>query len=122
MAAKKITKKFVDEVAMDNIAFNDLKKKVEGAKAEIKAYAKEQAVSEVDGTTFKATISERNQPKLNQEKAVEIALKAKAKWLLKQVVDEDKLEEAIRSGEIDGALFADCWTNKTISVISFKKK
>lgn len=120
--AKKITKKFIDETAMDNMAFNDLKKKVESAKNELKAYCKENSITELEGTTFKATISERNKPTLNQEKAVEVVLKAKAKWLLKQIVDEDKLEEAIRSGEIDGSLFKDCWTNKTISVISFKKK
>lgn len=122
MAAKKITKKFIDETAFQNVTYNNLKKELESAKNELKAYAKDNELVELEGTTFKATISERNQPKLNQEKAVEVALKAKAKWLLKQVVDEDKLEEAIRSGEIDGALFADCWTNRTSSVISFKKK
>ena len=122
MAAKKITKKFIDETALQNVTYNNLKKELESAKNELKAYAKDNDLMELEGTTFKATISERNKPTLNQEKAVEVVLKAKAKWLLKQIVDEDKLEEAIRSGEIDGALFADCYTTKTSSVISFKKK
>ena len=122
MAAKKITKKFIDETALQNVTYNNLKKELESAKNELKAYAKDNELVELEGTTFKATISERNKPTLNQEKAVEVVLKAKAKWLLKQIVDEDKLEEAIRSGEIDGKLFADCYTTKTSSVISFKKK
>ena len=122
MAAKKITKKFIDEIALQNVTFNNLKKELESAKNELKAYAKDNDLMELEGTTFKATISERNKPTLHQEKAVEVVLKAKAKWLLKQIVDEDKLEEAIRSGEIDGKLFADCYTTKTSSVISFKKK
>lgn len=122
MAAKKITKKFIDETALQNVTFNNLKKELEVAKNELKEYAKSNDLMELEGTTFTATISERNKPTLNQEKAVEVVLKAKAKWLLKQIVDEDKLEEAIRSGEIDGKLFADCYTTKTSSVISFKKK
>lgn len=122
MAAKKITKKFIDETALQNVTFNNLKKELEVAKNELKEYAKSNDLMELEGTTFTATISERNKPTLNQEKAVAVVLKAKAKWLLKQIVDEDKLEEAIRSGEIDGKLFVDCYTTKTSSVISFKKK
>ena len=122
MAAKKITKKFIDETALQNVTYNNLKKELEVAKNELKEYAKSNDLMELEGTTFTATISERNKPTLNQEKAVEVVLKAKAKWLLKQIVDEDKLEEAIRSGEIDGKLFVDCYTTKTSSVISFKKK
>ena len=122
MAAKKITKKFIDEIALQNVTFNNLKKEIEATKNELKKYAKSNDLMVLEGTKFMAVISERNKPTLNQEKAVEVVLKAKAKWLLKQVVDEDKLEEAIRSGEIDGALFADCYTTKTSSVISFKKK
>ena len=122
MTAKKITKKFIDETALQNVTFNNLKKELEVAKNELKEYAKSNDLMELEGTTFTATISERNKPTLNQEKAVAVVFKAKAKWLLKQIVDEDKLEEAIRSGEIDGALFADCYTTKTSSVISFKKK
>lgn len=122
MVAKKITKKFIDETALQNVTYNNLKKELESAKNELKAYAKDNDLMELEGTTFTATISERNKPTLNQEKAVEVVLKAKAKWLLKQIVDEDKLEEAIRSGEIDGKLFVDCYTTKTSSVISFKKK
>jgi len=122
MAAKKITKKFIDETALQNVTYNNLQKELESAKNELKAYAKDNDLMKLEGTTFTATISERNKPTLNQEKAVAVVLKAKAKWLLKQIVDEDKLEEAIRSGEIDGALFADCYTTKTSSVISFKKK
>lgn len=122
MAAKKITKKFIDETALQNVTFNNLKKELEAAKNELKEYARSNDLMELEGTTFTATISERNKPTLNQEKAVAVVLKAKAKWLLKQIVDEDKLEEAIRSGEIDGKLFVDCYTTKTSSVISFKKK
>ena len=122
MATKKITKKFIDETALQNVTYNNLKKELESAKNELKEYAKSNDLMELEGTTFTATISERNKPTLNQEKAVEVVLKAKAKWLLKQIVDEDKLEEAIRSGEIDGKLFVDCYTNKPSSVISFKKK
>jgi len=122
MAMKKITKKFIDETALQNVTFNNLKKELESSKNEIKEYCKEHNITAMQGTSFEASISERSKATLNQEKAVEVVLKAKAKWLLKQVVDEDKLEEAIRSGEIDGKLFADCWSTKTSSVITFKKK
>ena len=122
MAMKKITKKFIDETALQNVTFNNLKKELESSKNEIKEYCKENKLTSMQGTSFEVSISERSKATLNQEKAVEVVLKAKAKWLLKQVVDEDKLEEAIRSGEIDGKLFADCWSTKTSSVITFKKK
>lgn len=117
-----ITKKFIDTLAKDNAKLNELKKKVETAKNELKAYCKDNDMSMCEGSSFKVIISERNQVKLNQDKAVEVVLKANAKWLLKQIVDEEKLEEAIRSGEIDGSLFADCWTTKTVQTVTFKKK
>lgn len=118
----KITQKFIDTLAKNNAKLNEIKKKVEEAKTELKAYFKENNMSEFEGTSFKVIIGERNQVKLNQDKAVEVVLKANAKWLLKQIVDEEKLEEAIRSGEIDGSLFADCWTTKTVQTVTFKKK
>lgn len=117
----KITQKFIDTLAKNNAKLNELKKKVEEAKTELKAYFKENNMSEFEGTSFKVVVSERDKPILNQEKAIEVIKKAKANWLLKQVVDEEKLEEAIRSGELDGSLFADCWTHKISNVVSFKK-
>lgn len=116
----KITKKYIDETASMNVDFNNLKKELENRKNEIKSYCSDNNCANMSGTRFSAIISERDKITFNQEKALKVVLKAKAKWLLKQVVDEEKLEEAIRSGEIDGSLFKDCYENHPSKVITFK--
>lgn len=117
---KKPTKKMIDEVARLNARFNETKKELEAKKGEIKTYCREANITSLEGSSFCVNLSERTSYSFNQEKAVEIAKKAKAKWLLKEVVDESILEDAIRTGEIDASLFKDCYETKTSSVISFK--
>ena len=44
-----------------------------------------------------------------------------AKWLLKEVVDTDKLEDSIAAGEVDGSKFADCIDKKETLAVKFVK-
>jgi hypothetical protein len=52
---------------------------------------------------------------------VQVAKKLNAKWLLKEVVDEDVLEQSLASGEIEAKEFADCIISKSTQAISFKE-
>ena len=42
--------------------------------------------------------------------------------LLKEVVDEDKLNDALYQGELDPALFKDCLIEKTNYAVTFKRR
>ena len=59
--------------------------------------------------------------KLNEEKATEVVKELGAKWLLKEVVDTDKLEDSIAVGEVDGSKFADCIDRKETLAVKFVK-
>lgn len=115
-------KAFVDKVANLNVEFNTIKKELEADKTELKKYAAEHEVDDLDGADYVAHIDVRQKPVLNQAKALEVVKKAKAKWLLVEHVDETKLEEAIRAGEIDAKLFKDCYDVKTSEVLTFKAR
>lgn len=109
----------VDRAATLNKQLGDIKKDVEALKTELKANVD----GVIEGDMYIATIKTQNgSKKLNQEKALAVVERLKAKWLLKQVVDEEKLEDAIASGEIDGKEFAGCVDVSTRTVITFKAK
>lgn len=112
---------------MDNLidkagALNAQKKEIEKALSEYNAKIKERGSGTYDGNKFKAIVSVRTTQKLNHQKALDVVKKLNAKWLLKEVVDEEKLEDAIASGEIDGKEFVNCIDSSTTKSITFKVK
>lgn len=105
----------VDELAKKNAELTALKKEVDGLKAQVKS----QGIGSYEGNEYKAIVEERVSQKLDPEKTLEVVKKLNAKWLLKEVVDEEALEDAIATGEIDGAKFADCLIEKKTMAVKF---
>ena len=89
---------------------------------EIKNQIKKEGAGSYDGSDYVAVVTTRNTRKLNQEKALAVAKKLNAKWLLKEVVDEEKLEDSLASGELDAKEFAGCIDSKPSMAITFKKR
>ena len=108
----------IDKIAELNNEYNRIKKELDKAKAELRASGQEN----IQGNDYVAIIKPRTTTKLDNEKAVAIIKKYKANWLLKEVVDEDKLNDALYQGELDPALFKDCLIDKTTYAVSFKRR
>ena len=108
----------VDYVAELNQQVTKLKKELDDAKKELKSLGKES----IDGSNYIATVKPRVTTKLNQERALKVIKDIGADWLLKEVVDEDKLNDALYQKELDASLLTDCLDEKTTYVINFKKK
>ena len=109
----------IDEAAELNNKYKDIEKQLASKKKEIK----ENGEGSFEGEKYVATVTKRvKQRKLNQTKALEVVNKLGAKWLLKQVVDEEKLEDALATGEIDAKEFADCVDISYNTIIIFKEK
>mgnify|MGYP006327569795 FL=1 len=107
----------IDELAELNKQFNEIKKKLDKAKAEYK----EQGEGRYEGSSYSLVVEKRVSQKLNEEKATEVIKELGAKWLLKEVVDTDKLEDSIAVGEVDGSKFADCIDTKETLAVKFVK-
>lgn len=88
----------------------------------LKTQIKELPSSELTGADFVAKISTRITKAFKQEALLEKVKEAGAFWLIKEVVDLDKLEDSIAQGEIDGALFQDCISYTESKVLSFRRK
>jgi len=109
----------IDKAAELNLRKADIEKQLKGIKETIK----ENGEGSYEGTKYIATVSSSvKSRKLNQNKALEVVNKLGAKWLLKSIVDEEKLEDAIASGEIDGKEFKDCIDISYVTKITFKEK
>lgn len=108
----------VDYVAELNSKVTQLKKELDDAKKELKALGKES----IAGDRYTAIVKPRVTTKLDMEKAYQIVKDVGADWLLKEVVDEDKLNDALYQRELDPQLFKDCLDEKTTYAITFKKK
>lgn len=109
----------IDKAAQLNKEIKKLEKELNTYKTSIK----EGGIGSFEGENYVADVSKRvRQRTFNQEKALDIVKKLGAKWLLKQVVDEEKLEDAIATGEIDGKEFKDCIDVTYNTVITFKEK
>ena len=107
----------IDELARKNSEYNELGKEINKAKAELKA----NGVGELEGYEYKAVIKERVTQSLDKDKALKIAKEIGAKWVIREIVDEEALEDSIASGEIDGSKFADCIVEKKNLAITFVK-
>ena len=107
----------IDELAELNKQFNEIKKKLDKAKAEYK----EQGEGRYEGSSYSLVVEKRVSQKLNEEKATEVIKKLGAKWLLKEVVDTDKIEDSIAVGEVDGSKFVDCIDKKETLAVKFVK-
>lgn len=107
----------VDELAKLNSEFNSLKKKLDEAKIEYKS----KGVGTYNGEEYKAVVETRTSQKLNLEKATKVAKELNMRWVLKEIVNEEALEDSIATGEIDGSKFADCIEEKSVVAIKFVK-
>ncbi len=109
-------KELIDKAAELNLKKAEIEKELEAIKAEIKA----KGVGTYNGDKYKAIVSPRVTKSLDQERALSVVKKLKAKWLIKEIVDEKKLEESLAAGEIEAKAFKDCVITKSSTAISFK--
>lgn len=108
----------IDEAAELNNQYKEIEKKLSDKKKEIKKNGE----GSFEGDKYIAVVSQRAKRKFNQDKALEVVKKLNAKWLLKQVVDEEKLEDALATGELDASEFKDCVETSYSSAITFRVK
>lgn len=109
----------VDEAAELNVQYKDIKNKLEAKKDEIKVKGE----GKFEGDKYIATVATRvGRRKFNQAKALEVVNRLGAKWLLTQIVDEEKLEDALATGELDAKDFVDCIETSYNTVITFREK
>lgn len=100
---------------------NAQKKKIEDELDSIKKKIKANGEGVYAGNKYQAIVTTRTTKSLNQDKAVEVARSLGAKWLLKEVVDEAKLEDSLSSGELPAKAFKNCVVSKNTTAITFKE-
>lgn len=108
----------IDEAAELNKQYKDIGKKLEAKKDEIKVKGE----GKFEGERYVASVTQRVQRrKFNQAKALEVVNRLGAKWLLTQIVDEEKLEDALATGELDPKDFTDCIETSYSIAVTFKE-
>ena len=108
----------VDRAAELNKQITELTKELNDLKADIKSAGEGSSA----GEKYVAIVKGRATRKLNQEKATEVAKRLGAKWLLKTIVDEEKLEDSLASGELSAEEFVGCVDEKKTYAVTFKEK
>lgn len=111
------TEEIVDLAGELNTKLTADKKVLDGYKNELK----ENYVGTMDGTKYKAEITEREKQTFNKERLLNKVKSIHADWLLKEVVDEDLLESEIITGKLNAEDFSDCIDTSTTKAIKFKK-
>lgn len=101
-----------------NNEINAKKKELDKIKAEIKS----QGLGQYDGESCYACVEDRVTTYIDEDRALRKVKELGAKWLIKEAVDTDKLEDAIASGELDAKDFAECLKEKHMQVLTFKKR
>lgn len=111
----------IDRLGELDKKIKELKVDLDAGKADIKNSVTEES-AKIDGKNWTAVVSTRHSTKFNNDKATKICKDNSLEWLLKVVVDEDKLEDALVGGEIDTTLFEGCITETSTKSITFKEK
>ena len=106
----------IDKAGELNTTITANKKELEGLKKEIKS----KNLSELRGSRYVAEVSERVSTSFDEDKLLSKVKDIGANWLLKEIVDEDKLEESLVKGEIEAEQFNDCIIEKVSRVLKFK--
>lgn len=107
----------IDEVYELNKKINTLKKQLDEAKKELKV----NGVGDYTGDKYVACVKDRVKETFNADKCVDIIKKNKLNWLLKETVDEEKLENDIYNGTVDASLFQDAIETTHTFAVTFKK-
>ena len=107
----------VDEVYELNKKINELKKQLDEAKKALKA----NGVGDYAGDKYIACVKDRVKDTFNTDKCLEIIKKNKLNWLLKETVDEEKLENDIYNGTVDASLFQEAIETTHTFAVTFKK-
>ena len=76
----------------------------------------------IEGDKWIANISTRHITKFDIERATKVCQEYELDWLLKTVVDEKKLEDAIAGGEVNSDLFENCISETKTKMVTFKEK
>ena len=107
----------IDRAGELNTTFTANKKELASLKKEIKS----KNLSELRGSRYVAEVSERVATSFDEDKLLTKVKEVGANWLLKEIVDEDTLEESIVKGELEAEQFNDCIIEKVSQVLKFKE-
>lgn len=103
----------------------ELSAKIKALENELKKYKDELKLwgtETIIGNEYQAIVTTYNTDKLDIEMATKVAKDNNLNWILKEVVDEEALNDAILTEEINPELFKGCVVSKEITKIVFKKK
>lgn len=107
----------IDKAGELNATITANKKELDSLKKEIKS----KNLSKISGSKYVAEVSERVSTSFDDDRLLFKVKDIGANWLLKEVVDEDKLEESLVKGELEAEQFNDCIVEKVSQVLKFKK-
>ena len=107
----------IDKAGELNATITANKKELDSLKKEIKS----KNLSKISGSKYVAEVSERVSTSFDEEKLLTKVKDIGANWLLKEVVDEDRLEESLVKGELEAEQFNDCIIERVSQVLKFKK-
>lgn len=107
----------IDKAGELNATITANKKELASLKKEIKS----KNLSKISGSKYVAEVSERVSTSFDDDRLLFKVKDIGANWLLKEVVDEDKLEESLVKGELEAEQFNDCIVEKVSQVLKFKK-
>lgn len=108
--------KLIDKAGKLNEQIKKLNSELNDLKDELKS---EDGV--FNGSNYKASVLTYTKDTLDIEMATKVAMNNKLDWLLKTVINEEALNDAILTEEIDPQLFKDCVKSKTITKITFNR-
>lgn len=115
-------KKDIDELGELDSRIKSLKSNLDSGKAKIKEEFLMHKEKLFEGTSFSAKVQVRQSNKIDERKALQIVRDNGLDFLLKEVVDLDKLEDALSAGEIPVELFEDCVSTSETLAVSFTRR
>ena len=107
----------IDKAGELNNTITANKKELDSLKKEIKS----KNLSKISGSKYVAEVSERVSTSFDDDRLLFKVKDIGANWLLKEVVDEDRLEESLVKGELEAEQFNDCIIERVSQVLKFKK-
>nr|DAX47302.1 MAG TPA: hypothetical protein [Caudoviricetes sp.] len=73
------------------------------------------------GNLYAAKVSKRVSTKFDEKKVLKIVKENGLDWLLTEVVDLKKLEDALVANEVETELFADCISESETLAVTFRR-
>ena len=112
----------IDALGSLDSRIKEMSAELSDGKASIREDFARTGMKDYAGKQYMAKVSKRVSTKFNEGKVLDIVRKNGMDWLLTEVVDLRKLEDALVSGEVDPSMFADCVSESTSIAVTFRRK